>query len=65
MSCMYLISWPQIVMTFKGFNFYGQLITIGYAQVSFPMSSGMQLKQSHIFGVVQNMKWYHKWFPFL
>jgi hypothetical protein len=64
-SCMYVESWPQLLMTIRGFDIDGDLITKGYAQIFLPTEPGMQIKEAAVYQIVRNVKWYHKWFPFL
>jgi hypothetical protein len=33
---MYIASWPQLLFTLKGFDSYGNIMTIGYAQIFLP-----------------------------
>jgi ribosome-associated toxin RatA of RatAB toxin-antitoxin module len=37
----------------------------GYAQIFLPTEPGMQIKEAAVYQIVRNVKWYHKWFPFL
>jgi hypothetical protein len=62
---MYVESWPQLLMTIRGFDINGDLITKGYAQIFLPTEPGMQIKEAALYQIVRNVKWYHKWFPFL
>ena len=66
LSCVYVESWPQLIMTFKGFNSVGQQQILGYAQMFLPTETGKQhINECYIFSIIKNVKWYQKWFPFI
>lgn len=44
LSCVYIQSWPQLIMTIKGFNPNGDIITKGYAQIHLPVEPGQKMK---------------------
>jgi hypothetical protein len=41
--------WPQLVIVFKGFDFFGRKITKGYAQMHFPVASGTHIYTANIY----------------
>ena len=43
-SCMYIESWPQLLLTVRGFDADGDIITRGYGQIFLPTQPGMHVK---------------------
>jgi hypothetical protein len=62
---MFVVSWPKIVFTVRGFNGWGELVTLGYAQVTLPSQPGQFRLHAHLYSIVRNERWYHRWLPFL
>ena len=40
-------------------------MTLGYAQVGLPSESGQFMLRAHVYSIVRNERWYHRWVPFL
>jgi hypothetical protein len=62
---MFVVGWPKIVFTVRGFNAWGELATLGYAQVGLPSQTGQFMLRAHVYSIVRNERWYHRWLPFL
>ena len=52
-------------MKIKGFNYSGELITKGYAQIHLPVESGQKVKEAYIYSIHRDEKWYERLLPFL
>jgi hypothetical protein len=63
-SCMYVATWPKLLITMKGFNYKGELVPKGYAHIDLPSQSGQYVKQAYIYSIVRNESWYQRWIPF-
>lgn len=62
---MFVASWPRMVVTIRGFNAWGELVTLGYAQLSLPCETGQFVLRAHVYSITRNERWYHRWLPFL
>lgn len=58
LSCVFIQSWPQLIMTIRGFNEKGEIITKGYAQIHLPIESGQTVKETTIFSIFREERWY-------
>jgi hypothetical protein len=65
LSCVYVQSWPQLVIKLKGFNWKGEMITKGYAQLHLSAESGQKVMEAYIYTVVKDLQWYHRFLPFM
>lgn len=63
-SCMYVSSWPKLLITMKGFNYKGELVPKGYAHFDLPTETGQYVKQAYIYSIVRNESWIQRWLPF-
>lgn len=55
--------WPQLVIVFKGFDYFGRKITKGYAQMHFPIKSGTHTYTANIYAPEPTfMQWLYAWF---
>lgn len=54
-----------MVFTVRGFNAWGELATLGYAQLSLPSETGQFVLRAYVYAITRNERWYHRWLPFL
>ncbi len=64
LSCVFIQSWPQLIMTIKGFSPNGEIITKGYAQIHLSVESGQKIKETNIFSIHKEERWFERLFRF-